>query len=462
MALSKNRKNRWILSVVVLLSCVVLPNCGGGGGSSSDSGGGSGSNSGGLTVSAISPLNAATGVAAGTNIVATFSSSVEETTLSGNFTLTCGGTAVTGTITYDAANKQATFDPASDLTEGAVCTVTLSAGIKTSDGVALTAFSPTFTVTTTALEVSSVKDTAGNTISTTGSTISPDNTTLTVTFSKSMDESTISTSTITLSCNGASITVSPIKVSATEYDFTYSNQPQNDCTFTIVGGASGIKDISGNTMSTDATYTIGSTCDADDEFTSSDTLTSCWTQQNSDYLQTPLSTANSILTFSVAAADASQTSMPCIYKDIAGNFAAALYISNNGASASLAAAGLKVWEIGETVNNLLFIQHGRIGAPGKQARTDYTIEGSSTQGSAAAVNLTSVKLCIVKNGTSVTAEYKTTGDWTPWPSSPVSITLGDITHVGICGYSTSAGGGLMFQSDWIKFDFSSDPSCTTE
>lgn len=67
------------------------------------------------TVSTRSPGSAATAVAAGTNVTATFNEAVSGTT----FTLRTGtatgtGTAVAGAVTYDAASRVATFDPSAN------------------------------------------------------------------------------------------------------------------------------------------------------------------------------------------------------------------------------------------------------------------------------------------------------------------------------------------------------------
>ncbi|MFH1228554.1 MAG: Ig-like domain-containing protein, partial [Planctomycetota bacterium] len=76
-------------------------------------------------VSAINPVNLATGVFTNSKITATFS---EALTDEGTFTLAQGTTPVTGTVTYDAVGFTLTFAPASNLASSTVYTATLTTG----------------------------------------------------------------------------------------------------------------------------------------------------------------------------------------------------------------------------------------------------------------------------------------------------------------------------------------------
>jgi Bacterial Ig-like domain/RTX calcium-binding nonapeptide repeat (4 copies) len=83
------------------------------------------------TVNGTSPLNTATGIASTANVSATFSEDMDRSTLTtGTFTLTKQGSAspLAATVSYDAANKKATLDPASDLEANTSYTAMVTGG----------------------------------------------------------------------------------------------------------------------------------------------------------------------------------------------------------------------------------------------------------------------------------------------------------------------------------------------
>jgi len=83
------------------------------------------------TVSGTLPANGATGVSPYQPLYATFSEPISPTTINATtFQVTGPGGAVAGTVAYDAANKQATFTPATALNPNSAYTANLTAGIK--------------------------------------------------------------------------------------------------------------------------------------------------------------------------------------------------------------------------------------------------------------------------------------------------------------------------------------------
>ncbi|HEY8585157.1 MAG TPA: Ig-like domain-containing protein [Rhodanobacter sp.] len=157
----------YLPGTALLALSVAITGCGG-------SGGGHNSNPGpstppAPTVTSTIPTNAASSVLNTSVLSATFSEAMDPASLTAaNFTLSCpAGTAVAGTVTYDAATRTATFARVGALAEGAIplstdvaeplpgdvsCTATVKAGAKNASGVALAAdVSWTFsTVTDTA------------------------------------------------------------------------------------------------------------------------------------------------------------------------------------------------------------------------------------------------------------------------------------------------------------------------
>lgn len=78
------------------------------------------------TVTSTIPADSATGVAVDTNINATFSESMDPSTINDtNFTV-----GVTGTVTYDTNTKTATFTPDADLNNEITYTATITAGVE--------------------------------------------------------------------------------------------------------------------------------------------------------------------------------------------------------------------------------------------------------------------------------------------------------------------------------------------
>jgi hypothetical protein len=82
------------------------------------------------TVSSISPASGATGVARGTNVLATFSEAMDPSTINTNtFELRGpGGVLVPTAVTYDTTNRRATLNPNSNLAAVATYTATVKGG----------------------------------------------------------------------------------------------------------------------------------------------------------------------------------------------------------------------------------------------------------------------------------------------------------------------------------------------
>ena len=90
------------------------------------------------TVTGVSPADAATQVAVGTTVQATFSASVDPATVTPQtFTLTGPAGAVPAAVAYDDATRTATLTPTSALSPSASYTATVGTGVKGTNGKAL-------------------------------------------------------------------------------------------------------------------------------------------------------------------------------------------------------------------------------------------------------------------------------------------------------------------------------------
>jgi O-glycosyl hydrolase len=187
---------------VLILSGFLIAGCGGGGGSNSGGNGGGGTTNTPPTVTATTPVSAATGVAVTSTVTATFSEAMNGSTItSSTFTLTAqSGASVSGAVTY--AGQVATFTPNASLSYGTTYTATITTGAQSAQGAALSA-NDSWSFTTVAAPAPTVTAATPANAST-GVAIG---TSVTVTFNEAMNASTITGSTFTLTGpGGATIT----------------------------------------------------------------------------------------------------------------------------------------------------------------------------------------------------------------------------------------------------------------
>ncbi|PKL83504.1 MAG: hypothetical protein CVV24_04645 [Ignavibacteriae bacterium HGW-Ignavibacteriae-3] len=194
------------------------------------------------TVSSTSPANAATAVAVGSKITATFSEPMNSSTITtATFTLMQGTSFVSGTVSYTGTT--ATFTPSSNLASNTTYTATITTGAHDSQGSAV-ATNYVWNFTTAAAVV----------ILPTVSTTDPVNTAtgvalnkqISATFSVAMDATTIQNSTFSL-MQGTTTITGFVSYSIRTATFTAASNlaPNTLYTATITTGA---KDLSGNAL----------------------------------------------------------------------------------------------------------------------------------------------------------------------------------------------------------------------
>ncbi|WP_083510348.1 Ig-like domain-containing protein [Pseudarthrobacter sulfonivorans] len=229
------------------------------------SGGGGGGDTTAPTVTGTSPAAGATGVAVTANVTGSFSEAMNASTVtSSTFTLTGPGTTpVPAAVTYSSAGNIATLNPNADLTANTTYTATIESGpngVKDVAGNAL-ATDRTWTFTTapagggdtTAPTVTGTSPAAGAT----GVAVTAN---VTGTFSEAMDASTVTSSTFTLT--GPGTTPVPAAVTYSSAGNIATLNPTADLaanttyTATIESGSAGVKDVAGNALATDRTWTF--------------------------------------------------------------------------------------------------------------------------------------------------------------------------------------------------------------
>ena len=206
------------------------------------------------TVTSRTPAAAATAVATGANITATFSEAVQAVNGT-TFTLTAtNGTPVAGAVSYNATTRVATLDPASDLAAGTIYAATLSGGgsaIRDSADNPLENTSWTFTTATD----SSAPTLSARTPAAGATAVAP-GTNITATFNEAVQA--VSGTTFTLRTGTATGTGTAL-AGAVTYDAatrvatlnpTADLAPGTTYTATMTGGGTAIRDAANNALAT--------------------------------------------------------------------------------------------------------------------------------------------------------------------------------------------------------------------
>jgi len=213
------------------------------------------------TVTAVTPLNKATGVALNTKITAAFDQAMNPQDInSSTFTLTEAGHSVTGKIAYDTTNNIATFTPNANLLAKTTYTAAIGTGV--TNLMCTEMVSPFVWTFTTGAAPDVIPPTVISTIPLTGppaATSVPLNQIITATFSEAMAASTITTPPqFTLQVTSTSAPVSGVVTYAAvgnSATFTPSAAltANTEYTATVLTGAT---DLAGNHMVSNYVWTF--------------------------------------------------------------------------------------------------------------------------------------------------------------------------------------------------------------
>jgi hypothetical protein len=209
-------------------------------------------------VSSTSPANGATAVPINNKLTASFSKSMNATTITAaTFTLVTGVTSVTGVVTCNAACNVATFAPAGNLTANTVYTATITTGAADPGGSPLT--SPFIWSFTTGATTNVTAPTVTSTSPANTSTGIALNQKITAAFSEALNSSTITTTTFTVK-QGTTAVAGAVTYAGTSAIFTPTANltASTAYTATITTGAA---DLAGNTLASNFvwTFTTGTT-----------------------------------------------------------------------------------------------------------------------------------------------------------------------------------------------------------
>jgi hypothetical protein len=209
------------------------------------------------------PVNGAVGVPLNQKISATFSESMNSTTITtATFTVTGPGTtAVAGAVTYVAASNTAIFTPTANLTASTVYTATITTGAMSALGSPLAANYVWKFTTGTTTQVS--PPTIISTIPVNGATAVPINQKVSAIFSTAMNAATINGTTFTLTGPGVTAVAGSVIYAAGSntalFIPTANLAPSTTYTATVTTGA---QDLAGNALGAGAvpnpwTFTTG-------------------------------------------------------------------------------------------------------------------------------------------------------------------------------------------------------------
>jgi hypothetical protein len=214
------------------------------------------------TVISKAPSAGSANVAIGSVITATFSEAVNASTVTGStFQLrNAGGTLIPTSIVYDAATRRATMTPASPLAYSTTYNVTVvggSSGVRDLVGNAMSA-NELWSFTTEAPDVTAPTitqvtppDTAINVSTATA---------VTATFNEAMQAASITTTTVQLRNSGGAVI--PATVTYDAATSTARLMPSSGLaaftahTVTITGGAAGVKDVAGNALAANYSWSF--------------------------------------------------------------------------------------------------------------------------------------------------------------------------------------------------------------
>lgn len=205
-------------------------------------------------VTAISPLDLAANVPAGTAVTATFSEAMDPASLTpSTFTLTANGALVPATLMYDSASFTATLRPDTPLPFGTIVRADVNAGILDLAGNAL-ASSRVWTFTT------ELGDTTPPTVVSTqpmdGTTNFPLGGLISATFSEDIDPATVNVASFSLTSGGAPlagfVSYDPATLTAT---FAPAAALPSNATIDALL-TQGIRDVAGNALASPASFSV--------------------------------------------------------------------------------------------------------------------------------------------------------------------------------------------------------------
>jgi hypothetical protein len=218
------------------------------------------------TITSRSPLAGATGVAIGANVTATFSEAVDGTTIN---TTTVelrspAGVLMPAVVSLNASARTVTLNPTGNLVNGTTYTATVRGGVSGVKDLAGNALSADAVWSFTTAPDTTLPTIASRSPATNATGVAVTST-VSARFSEALDPATVSTTTFELRTT-AGVAV-PASVTYEPATFTIRLTPSarlanlTGYTATVRGGAAGVKDLAGNALAADSTWSFTTVAD---------------------------------------------------------------------------------------------------------------------------------------------------------------------------------------------------------
>ncbi|MDD1444424.1 Ig-like domain-containing protein, partial [Dolichospermum sp. ST_sed3] len=201
-------------------------------------------------ISSVTPLSGATNVAVGTMVTATLNEAIDPATVtSTTFQLRdAGNNLIPASVSTSSA--QITLDPASSLAGSVVYTATITGGASGVKDLAGNALTNNYSWSFTTAAVDNIPPTVISVSPASGATGVSNGTTIIANFSEAVNVSTVTGTTFQLRDAGNNLVAAAINTSSGQTTLTPSAALATSTVYTatITGGASGIKDLAGNAL----------------------------------------------------------------------------------------------------------------------------------------------------------------------------------------------------------------------
>jgi len=387
------------------------------------------------TVSSTNPPNNATGVALNSGINATFSQTMDASTITPATFLVkdSGGISVAGTVSYQGTT--ATFKPTAEFSANSTYVATITTVAKDVNGIALSS-DYTWTFTTGA-----APDNTPPTISSTNvtgpaniATDVPINTAIVVTLSETMDASTITEATFLVTNAGTNASVSgSVTYNGTTATFTPTAELSPDTTYvaTITTGA---KDSAGNALVSDSSWTFITGLSAD---TTPPSISSTSLTEASDItsgVTTSIATNTAIVATLSEAMDASTiTTATFIVKDLSNT-----PVSGNVTYSGTTAIFTPTTELDADTTYIATITRGAKDSSGNSLPADYTwtvTTGPAPDTTAPTVSAPTDGASGVAVNSAITAVFSEGMDATSITTAAITLTEGGAAVSGSVTYN---------------------------
>ena len=213
------------------------------------------------TVTSVVPANGATGISTGTTITANFSEAINSSTVTASTIQLrdAGNNLINSTL--NVSGSQVTLTPTALLSGSTVYTATISGGASGVKDLAGNALASNYVWSFTTGAVDNIAPTVSVVSPANGATGISTGTNVTATFSEAINASTVTTSTFQLRNSANTLITATVSTSGNQITLTPSAALANSIVYTatITGGASGVKDLAGNALAGNYSWSFTTT-----------------------------------------------------------------------------------------------------------------------------------------------------------------------------------------------------------